>query len=71
MKKERNVRRFFDANDMTIHSLRRGKHWFVTASKKGEDQIGRFILPVLTANWRVPKKLKSDIKRGGYPLHRT
>jgi uncharacterized protein with PhoU and TrkA domain len=63
---ERKVRRLFTANGLTVLSIRRGRHWIVTASKNGEEQTRRFVLPVSPSDQRAIRNIEADLKRDGY-----
>jgi hypothetical protein len=63
---ERKSRRLFTDNGLTVRSIRRGKHRIVTASKNGEERIGRFVLPVSPSDRRAIRNIEAELKRGGY-----
>ena len=65
MRTEREVRRFFVERGLTVHSIRRSKHWIVTAGKHNEEP-GRYIVSVSASDHRSFKNLESEIKRGGH-----
>ena len=64
LKTERDVVRLFKANGMDVRSIRRRKHWVVTASRKGSDLIGKFILSVSPSDIRAVKQIAAEFKRG-------
>jgi hypothetical protein len=61
LKSKESVRRLFAAHDLTIHSLRHGKHWIVHASRNG-GPIQRVIISRATAA-HVLRKIEADLRR--------
>jgi hypothetical protein len=61
LKSEESVRRLFAAHNLTIHSLRHGKHWVVRASRNG-GPIVRIIISH-GAKTHVLRKIENDLRR--------
>jgi hypothetical protein len=61
LKSERSVRRLFAAHDLTIHTMRHGRHWVVRASRDG-GPIVRIIISH-GSKTHVLRKIEAELRR--------
>jgi uncharacterized protein with PhoU and TrkA domain len=63
LKNEAAVVRLFRDHGMNIISLRRGKHWVVTASPAGSAIVTRYVLSISPSHFGTQRIIEADFRR--------
>jgi len=62
MDKEADIRRLFREHGLQILTIRRNKHWVITAARDGV--VGSFVMGSSPSDYRVERKIRAQLRRG-------
>ena len=69
LRTEADVRRLFRERGLVVLTIRRGKHWIVTAVCEGSDVVTRYVLSSSPSDNNTMKIIAADFRRAGVVHH--
>ena len=70
LRTETDVRRLFRERGLVVLTIRRRKHWIVTAVCEGSDVVNRYVLSSSPSDNNTMKIIAADFRRAGVVHHR-